>query len=409
MPPPHSGVALIEKIFSILTDWGIENKLFSVTLDNASANDAFVSQFRDQLNVKKSLLCSGDFFHLRCCAHVLNFILQDGLRNIDRSVQKVRESVKYVKGSQGRKQKFLDCVNFLSMNAKRGLRQDVPTRWNSTFLMLQSALFYRRAFCHLELSDSNYKSCPSPIEWEKIEKISKFLDDFYDITCAFSGSKYPTASLYFPRIFMAYLSLKEKMDSNDEYLKEMAVNMMTKFEKYWADFNTTLAITVILDPRYTIQFVDWGYKKLYGLHSSQFRNVKDSLFSLFEEYSSRAPSRLNGNGSNGQELIDDSRYVFKEFDTFESEEFGGARKKSQLEQYLDEKKVERTANIDVLAFWKANQFYYPELSHMPRDVLSIPITIVASESSFSIGGQVLDQYRSSLKPQTVEALICTRD
>ncbi|KAL6199565.1 hypothetical protein ACLB2K_029349 [Fragaria x ananassa] len=34
---------------------------------------------------------------------------------------------------------------------------------------------------------------------------------------------------------------------------------------------------------------------------------------------------------------------------------------------------------------------------------------VAFESAFSVGGGVLDQYRSALKSETVKALICTRD
>jgi hypothetical protein len=46
---------------------------------------------------------------------------------------------------------------------------------------------------------------------------------------------------------------------------------------------------------------------------------------------------------------------------------------------------------------------------MARDVLSIPISTVASESTFSVGRRVIDQYRILLKPDIVEALVCTRD
>jgi hypothetical protein len=37
------------------------------------------------------------------------------------------------------------------------------------------------------------------------------------------------------------------------------------------------------------------------------------------------------------------------------------------------------------------------------------ISTVASESTFSVCGRVIDQFRSSLKPDVVEELVCTRD
>ena len=233
---------------------------------------------------KKELVCNGDFFHLCCCAHNLNFVVQEGLKEIDVVVQKIRESIKYVRGSQGRKKSFYEFVKQMDLDGKKGLRQDVPTRWNSTFLMLQSALYYRSAFQHLELTDYNFKHCLIVDEWKKAEKIKKFLAVFYDATLVFSGTKYPTANLYFPQVFIVYFTLKKESDSEDEYMRKMADQMLVKFEKYWIEFSVVLAIAVVLDPRYKLLFIDWCYQKLYGYASSlQYLKVREKLFALFGE------------------------------------------------------------------------------------------------------------------------------
>ncbi|EOY09496.1 Ac-like transposase THELMA13 [Theobroma cacao] len=340
--------------------------------------------------MRKQLLRGGKFFHIRCYAHILNLIVQDGLKEVDSAIQKGRESIKYVKGSQGRKQKFLECVSLVNLNAKRDLKQDVPTRWNSTFLMLESALYFRLGFSHLEISDSNFKHSPSRDEWDRIEKLSKFLSVFYEITCVFSGTKYPTADLHFPSIFMARMILEEHMSGDDVYLKNMATQMFVKFKKYWSQFSLILTIAVIFDPRYKIQFMEWSYTKLYGSNSAEFKKVKDHLFALYDEYAvkvSNTPSSLNDTSFDGKKVQKGKNKFLKEFDNFQRE-FGTTKNKSQLEQYLDEQRIETTIELDILQFWKKNQFRYPEVSAMARDILAIPVSTVASESAFSVGAYV---------------------
>ena len=55
MPPLHTGTLLSNKILSFLEEWGIEKKIFSITLDNASNND------NCQDFIKKKLHWGGGF------------------------------------------------------------------------------------------------------------------------------------------------------------------------------------------------------------------------------------------------------------------------------------------------------------------------------------------------------------
>jgi hypothetical protein len=288
MPPPHTGAELSKKILGFLSDWGIEKKIFSLTLDNCSANDVMQEKLKSQLAVQNWLLCDGQFFHVRCSAHILNLIVQEGLKVASEALNKIRDSIKYLRGSEGRMKKLKECIEKIGgLDTSAGLCFDVPTRWNSTYLMLDSALKYKRAFTHLHLYDDNYRFCPSAEEWKRGEKICVFLHPFYETTKLISGTSYPTSNLYFLQVWKIQCVLIDSLSDEDVVIKDMAKGMLTKFEKYWDEYSIVLALGAVLDPCIKLSSLSYCYSKVDASTSeSKIEEVK-KLYMLFDKYTTK--------------------------------------------------------------------------------------------------------------------------
>ncbi|OMO60971.1 hypothetical protein CCACVL1_23785 [Corchorus capsularis] len=374
VPPPDRANNLCGTIHGLLRDWGIEKKIFTITLDNARNMDNMQELLRSKLVQQDGLLSRGAYFHIRCSAHILNLIVQDGLKVLGDALEKARESVK----------------------------------WNSTYLMLERFLLYVNAFKILPTEDPTFlmEDLPTEEELHKIEYICNFLKPFYDITTLFLGVDYPTANLYFENVCKVRSNLLKEIESPDSCLREVAKAMKEKFDKYWNEHCVVLAFAVILDPRFKLKFVKFYLKKFDDNFENKAKSILDKLKALFKEYES-ASSSSGGNcdiQGGGKEL--DQSLI--EFQSYESDDSTSSNK-SQLELYLEEPRVLITMPYDVLAYWKDNYARYPELATMARDIMTIPITTVASESTFSMGGRVVNQWRSSLTCKNAEALITTRN
>ena len=135
------------------------------------------------------MLLNGEFFHIKCSAHILNLIVQDGLKVGSDALHKIRQSVPHVRALESRMKQFNQCVEQVGgIDTSIGLRSYCITRWNSTFTMLEGAMKYLRSFHSLSLIDKKYKWYPSSDEWVrtisvKPEKNLIFLKKWQNCNC----------------------------------------------------------------------------------------------------------------------------------------------------------------------------------------------------------------------------------
>ncbi|KAB2084414.1 hypothetical protein ES319_A05G331800v1 [Gossypium barbadense] len=108
----------------------IDNKIFSITLGNASYNDVMVSCLKNCFRTNRAILCDGAFFQVRCCAHIFNLISKASLELADDVIGKIRNGIKYIKKSGIRRKIFYDVADkSFHLNVTKKLHQDVLDYW----------------------------------------------------------------------------------------------------------------------------------------------------------------------------------------------------------------------------------------------------------------------------------------
>ncbi|KAL2905985.1 putative AC transposase, partial [Bienertia sinuspersici] len=94
--PPHRGVDIYLFVVGLIKEWSLERKAFSITCDNVRAMDVMVARLKSYLLSFGTLLVAGYFFHVRCSGHILNLIVQSGMKVIDKSILKLRKAINYI-------------------------------------------------------------------------------------------------------------------------------------------------------------------------------------------------------------------------------------------------------------------------------------------------------------------------
>ncbi|KAL5568736.1 hypothetical protein UlMin_025311 [Ulmus minor] len=151
--------------------------------------------------------------HMRCCAHIVNLIVSDGLKELGESISAIRNVVRYIRSSPTRLHKFKLCSQKAKIEYNGLLVLDVPTRWNSTYMMLNVAIKFQQAFERFEEEDDKYLpffheedggqkkvGSPTSIDWENAKVFVKFLHTFYNVTLKFSAILSVTSNIYYHKI-----------------------------------------------------------------------------------------------------------------------------------------------------------------------------------------------------------------
>ncbi|KAL0446508.1 UNVERIFIED_CONTAM: putative AC transposase [Sesamum latifolium] len=259
----HKSEEIGKGVEKCLLDWGID-KVFSITVDNASSNDGAIAYLKKKFDNWGQNILGGRYMHMRCMAHIVNLVMQDGLKGKDE-----HEAISRIRGAISLKRAF-DAY------------EDVDLAYKNDLL--------RQPF----------DGIPTDYDWERAKVLVTFLRHFYNLTLRISGALYVTSNLVFREIYEVELLLRHWLSSSDVELNEMARKMKEKYDKYWGSIeriNIILYYAVILDPRHKLEFLEFIFDKLYGGTEKcdvMKEQVRDGLHELFNDYKLRYGHTLQG-------------------------------------------------------------------------------------------------------------------
>ncbi|CAG9829737.1 unnamed protein product [Diabrotica balteata] len=393
LPGSHTGENISLMLGDIFHHWKIENKIIAVVSDNGA-------------NIKSAISNYLQIFHLPCVAHTLNLIVTKSLTDVaelNDILKKCRALVNHFKHSS------LACDKLRSVQEQMGLpnlkvKQEVVTRWNSCFHMLQRLLEIKNPLCVAVANLSKPPEFLNADDWEVINDCIKVLKQADDITRLLSSENYPTVSLLIPIIRGIQFALQNTTvvtnvgDSLKLKLLQTIHQRLGSFES-----SKTIAKATFLDPR----FKKDGFGNEENANNAEKWVTDEIKLILSKKTESTASPQLKTNSDQTNQPSTENLNIWTHFDRKVSEKrhFSNSTTTAiiMIRQYLELPLQER--NKDPLEFWTKHQILLPELYELAVKYLCIPGTSVPSERVFSKAGQLSNLRRSRLSPKNLDQII----
>ncbi|KAG8091272.1 hypothetical protein GUJ93_ZPchr0011g27031 [Zizania palustris] len=287
----HTGSAIAEQILEVLQEFNLQDRIVSITLDNASANTTAMQILEPQLQS----YIGGYVIHQRCICHIINLITQAGMREIDALLSKIRRAVRFIAGHTVVRARFREyCV--AQQKKPRTFGVDIKTRWNSTYLMLREVKGYE-SLISVFINSMNVKIQDNDdsideililtdVDWEVATRTRKFLKPFYNATVLLSGVYYPTSCEVLECLWNFTIQFSE--NRSNTLLKPIVKAMELKFLKYFTAIPHLYCFALILDPRKKLDILKVALDSMGDAmeldFSEAYQHVSDELYRVFRLY-----------------------------------------------------------------------------------------------------------------------------
>ena len=179
----------------------------------------------------------------------------------------------------------------------------------------------------------------------------------------------------------------------------MMVDAKLKLEHYYNLTSEIYTVATVLDPALKLAY----HRRTSGSGHQDVDDVLKTVRNTCDKYARiNTPTRrastssraTNSPASLWSEILDD-------IDTHEL-----AQRSDELDIYVNQPRANITE--DMLLWWANHEGQFPTLAAMARDFLAVPATSAPSERAFSLGRQLISQFRHGLEIDTVGKCMCLK-
>ncbi|KAJ8923077.1 hypothetical protein NQ315_001629 [Exocentrus adspersus] len=386
---------LVEELRRIMVEWGLENKVL-LTISNSV--DSMSRDIKEQLN----------WDNFDCYAHTLSTIVQDGLKLAQPLLKKFRKVVAHFRDNATAGTQLATVLEETGAPVKK-LIKDVPTRWNSTFYMMERLLQLEEAISSATaLLDDDTIPAITVEEWQLLGDIKKILEPMESVTKMMSSQDYVCISsiiILTEGLERVYKEMQKRITSTLpgnvilEFLKGIQIRLGD------LEISETLLVSTFLDPRFknvgfSNETVAQAAKKI--VENLVYNKINETVMSLSSNIEITV---LDGGDSSGN--VDDGFSVWGHFDEKamavqpSSNDF--ARAVEEVQRYLEDRLLERKG--DPLLWWSERSYKYPYLKDVVIEKLGTTATSVPCSRLFSKAGQELCDRRSQFSFNKVRKLV----